>query len=64
MVTNIPEYAPYLYIVSLSATLLVRAVSSLNNLPIATTIYAMCPKIGATSQETWGGENSLLGFIN
>ncbi|PMD62899.1 uncharacterized protein K444DRAFT_610918, partial [Hyaloscypha bicolor E] len=43
IVTYIPEYAPYLYIASLSTTLLVRAVSSLNNLPIATTMYAMCP---------------------
>ncbi|PMD53399.1 uncharacterized protein K444DRAFT_619171, partial [Hyaloscypha bicolor E] len=47
MVTCIPEYAPYLCIASLSTTLLVRAISSLNNLPIATTML-----------KTWGGEES------
>ncbi|PMD64168.1 uncharacterized protein K444DRAFT_609146, partial [Hyaloscypha bicolor E] len=47
MVTYIPKYAPYLYIASFSTILLVRAVSSLNNLPIATTML-----------KTWGGEES------
>ncbi|PMD55585.1 uncharacterized protein K444DRAFT_617263 [Hyaloscypha bicolor E] len=45
MVTCIPKYAPHLCIASFPTTLLVRAVSSLNSLPIATTTYALCPNM-------------------